>query len=550
MANGEFNKQRPSEHREGSWVYFWSKTRGKWVHALVRAISRDETGAPKTYELDLHVEVLPALICRPGEPHDVQKQETSSGSGVQSAVGDHVWYWSHTYSKWVDASVREVQQGPDGKATRYQLAARMSADASRVRPSPRPISERPTAAPSDTQKKAVTTGDAMNAATSELDVPHEFNVGDIVHYRSETTSRWVDATVQRRYKRNGSVVYYDLDIKKGVSIDRLRPSPSNFQIGDVVEFWSASAGRWLSARLLQLDARGGRCDLNVKRGAPLSRVRKVSQALVGAPAAPTSLQEPVGSLEEEPREGGRLRRWRQWGTSAATPRRSPDDQKEIPAADPDEQSDCGASEDGEDDRPKTGTAERCSRSVSGSPVSSAPLQRLPARRDSRQRNHTGGTQQRPEGARGRRDCHRTGGDCSRSGSQGSSSLPPRPTRRSRTRSPAWRHRSRSRHRDDFPARHAGTGRAFGRGRSRSRTRSPERFSTRCHEDWNRPHQQKATLRPRGRQGGCRDSRGDHRTRASAGRRRSRSCRSVSRRRSRDADGRPWGWRAKARPRRG
>jgi len=137
--------------------------------------------------------------------------------------------------------------------------------------------------------------------------------GDRVLYWSTTHKVWIRSIVVgiSRYP-DGTVLAYDLDCKAGaepacvrkvenISADeRLREAastnkvvtspqgpqnspvePESLSIGDRVEYCSLSSGKWLRSRVLKIYRKSGYCDLDIKRGAPLDRLRKVETASTG-----------------------------------------------------------------------------------------------------------------------------------------------------------------------------------------------------------------------------------------------------------------------------
>ncbi|CAE7712844.1 zmpB [Symbiodinium sp. CCMP2456] len=104
-----------------------------------------------------------------------------------------------------------------------------------------------------------------------------FKAGDQVQYFSETKQRWVETLVLRMFELEGNICY-DLDCKKGVSADKVRSSPrasqERYEVGEQVEYWSVSAGRWLPAKVQVVRLDLGRCDLDIKLAAPIGRIRR------------------------------------------------------------------------------------------------------------------------------------------------------------------------------------------------------------------------------------------------------------------------------------
>lgn len=101
-------------------------------------------------------------------------------------------------------------------------------------------------------------------------------MGDQVQYWSHSKARWVDARVELRQKRKGGEIVYDLNCKKGTSASRLRPKPSEYRVGEKVEYWSEAAGQWVVAKVVRVSLQLGQCDLDIKSGAKLGRVRRLS----------------------------------------------------------------------------------------------------------------------------------------------------------------------------------------------------------------------------------------------------------------------------------
>lgn len=104
-----------------------------------------------------------------------------------------------------------------------------------------------------------------------------FNLGDKVQYWSSSQRRWLEATVLGLREHANNIVY-DLDCKSGTPAERVRASPSagsrhQYNVGDCVEYWSNSAGRWLPAKVMRICPQQRVCDLDVKPGAPFGRLR-------------------------------------------------------------------------------------------------------------------------------------------------------------------------------------------------------------------------------------------------------------------------------------
>ncbi|CAE8683958.1 unnamed protein product [Polarella glacialis] len=226
-------------------------------------------------------------------------------------VGDKVRYWSATHNKWVDACVHKIHRGPDGKIIKCDLSAKSKADISQVRnastpedaPAPLSGAQQPALVPpapvlvppvATPPLAAKASSSALPSQRNEAETPvpskamssdvglaagrqmvSEFQVGDEVQYFSEGTHNWVKTIVEARRTQNG-LVTYDLTCKKAAPCDRVREAVVEYKVGEAVEYWSSSSGRWIAAEMLSLKSDSKTCDLNVKPAAPLSKVRKAS----------------------------------------------------------------------------------------------------------------------------------------------------------------------------------------------------------------------------------------------------------------------------------
>eukprot|EP00929_Paragymnodinium_shiwhaense_P041372 TRINITY_DN21485_c1_g1_i7.p1 TRINITY_DN21485_c1_g1~~TRINITY_DN21485_c1_g1_i7.p1 ORF type:complete len:806 (+),score=222.82 TRINITY_DN21485_c1_g1_i7:92-2509(+) len=130
-----------------------------------------------------------------------------------------------------------------------------------------------------------------------------FTTGDQVEYWSDSKQRWVIAAVLAVCKRKDGALFYDLSCKRNAPASAVRAVKSTsvevYQVGDVVEYWSKSADKWLTAKVVNLLKQNpAQVDLDVKPGAPVSRVRR--------PEAEEEAQE-VLRKRENLQAAGRLR---------------------------------------------------------------------------------------------------------------------------------------------------------------------------------------------------------------------------------------------------
>lgn len=326
----------------GAMVRYWSSTHGKWLDCYVQRVTRDATGAVKTYDLTVKAEaplsrVKPAS-CQSDAPPQEEKvaalvSPPHSADSIPIKIGSQVQYWCETQSHWSDDIV--VSFHKRGAQTIYDLKTVKGIESSKVRLSVNAFCvdesveywsasvgrwlparvlrihaaaqgtmdlDLKPGAPVDRLRKwtellpnASTTSNASNfpnvglpdanraASGGAVNVPPPpftcgFEIGDQVQYWSETKGRWIETVVEALGVKTGSVVY-DLSCKHGIPADKVRPSlatsaQKRYKVGDRVEYWSTSAGRWLPAKVLAVKAKWGLCDLDVKQGALFGRLRR------------------------------------------------------------------------------------------------------------------------------------------------------------------------------------------------------------------------------------------------------------------------------------
>eukprot|EP00913_Durusdinium_trenchii_P033714 g31562.t1 len=178
----------------------------------------------------------------------------------------------------VEAHVQRINKGPEGDLISYDLTAKAQADISRVKDASTAEDAPPPVAPARVAPHESADGKAADQVP-EL----QFDKGVEVQYFSETRKGWIDAVVEERHDKDGGAVIYDLNCKKGVPADRLRNPHVEYAVGEQVEYWSVTSQRWMPAIVEHLHAEAKTCDLSVKPGAPLSRVRKVPGSATMAP---------------------------------------------------------------------------------------------------------------------------------------------------------------------------------------------------------------------------------------------------------------------------
>mmetsp|Transcript_31532 Transcript_31532/g.57956 ORF Transcript_31532/g.57956 Transcript_31532/m.57956 type:complete len:385 (-) Transcript_31532:97-1251(-) len=118
-------------------------------------------------------------------------------------------------------------------------------------------------------------GKAVNWSLWEQSVT-EFHVGAAVEYFSASKGMWIPAKVLSVNQAKGT---YDLDCKPQVVPSNIRwpggerPDGATFQVGSVVEYNSASQGKWVCAKVLAYDMSTGLYDLDCKKQVARDRIR-------------------------------------------------------------------------------------------------------------------------------------------------------------------------------------------------------------------------------------------------------------------------------------
>lgn len=229
-------------------------------HKDLKEADTDKPTEPRNqkHEIDLN-----KVEERPENEHGVPEAVDATKPKIAEvfAAGEQVQYWSETHKIWVDSEVEEVLL-VEGAVRAYRLSSKSNAHPARVR--------RPPA------KKPETTGGAAGDASTPC---APMAAGDMAQYWSDTQQCWLEAVVLIvRSESQGLGLVYDLSCKRGVPPARVRPSPSRMRPGMRVEYWSVTTGNWVPARLLRVNGSQGTCDLDVKRGAPLARTRRLVDA--------------------------------------------------------------------------------------------------------------------------------------------------------------------------------------------------------------------------------------------------------------------------------
>eukprot|EP00927_Polykrikos_kofoidii_P035702 TRINITY_DN30246_c0_g1_i1.p1 TRINITY_DN30246_c0_g1~~TRINITY_DN30246_c0_g1_i1.p1 ORF type:complete len:1394 (-),score=280.24 TRINITY_DN30246_c0_g1_i1:389-4510(-) len=229
--------------RVGETVEYLSATQNRWIPASITAVN-----ANGTYNLDCKPDVPREKIRRPAEASSVPSPGGTSGA---HQTGDIVEYFGATQQKWITAKV--LSANADGT---YNLDCKPDVSVDRIRKPPR--------------------GDTTYA------------VGEEVEYFGATAGKWIPAKVLAA-NANGT---YNLDCKPDVSTDRIRKSgkssPADYKVGDSVEYFGATAGKWIPAKVLSVNT-NGTYSLDCKPDVPPEKIRWPSSSPLGTGSA---LQEP------------------------------------------------------------------------------------------------------------------------------------------------------------------------------------------------------------------------------------------------------------------
>lgn len=240
----------------GTKVQYFSDADSKWMDAVIEA--RHQKDGLDIYDLN----------CQKGVTAQKLRMTMSN-----FAVGQDVEYWSTSVDRWIPAKVLKIRDAE----RQCDLDVKPGAPAARIRKATGllPVASA-LVGPRLDVREVPGLGDVHLKGAPPPPLACGFEVGDKVQYWSETKGRWIEARVEGYREKDGSIIY-DLNCKSHVEADRVRPSlgvtQERFQVGEAVEYWSVTAGRWLPAKVLRTSV--GQCDLDVKQGAPLGRLRRV-----------------------------------------------------------------------------------------------------------------------------------------------------------------------------------------------------------------------------------------------------------------------------------
>jgi len=191
----------------------------------------------------------------PGSHSHLGSGPLNVSNGGALAAGDMVEYYSSSQGTWILAKVLLVN--PSGT---YNLDCKPDVSADKIR---RPQGSSGSAKPA-------------NAGTS-------YAAGDMVEYYSASQSRWIPAKVLAANPKGT----YNLDCKPDVSAEQIRrpdrenaspPRPLNtgsYAVGEMVEYYSPSQGKWIPAKVLAANAKGT-YNLDCKPDVTTEKIRRMA----------------------------------------------------------------------------------------------------------------------------------------------------------------------------------------------------------------------------------------------------------------------------------
>jgi hypothetical protein len=116
-----------------------------------------------------------------------------------------------------------------------------------------------------------------------------YSAGDTVEYFSASAKKWVECMVIKFHADKG---VYDLTVKKAALASNIRMPPNGVKpigAGDAVLYHSASSGRWLQAKVIRYRADKNLYDLTIKAGADPKMIKRNPKGSVGCTRLPPDL---------------------------------------------------------------------------------------------------------------------------------------------------------------------------------------------------------------------------------------------------------------------
>ena len=245
--------------------YFGAKMQ-RWIPAKV--LKRNSNG---TYDLD----------CKPGVmPEKVRKVKSQLSSRASSPAstgmlapykeGDRVEYFSGSQCRWIPARVLGVL--PTGN---FNLDCKSEVPISKIRLPSKP--------------------------------PADYEEGEVVDYFGASKGLWISTKVLK-INEDGT---YDLACKPRVLPENMRKTSQKeaavdvkgpvFNLGDAVEYFGVSQGRWIPAKVLSMTA-AGNYNLDVKQDVPVERLRagrerSSDRPAPGDPGSPSHTRAAAASMQ-------------------------------------------------------------------------------------------------------------------------------------------------------------------------------------------------------------------------------------------------------------
>eukprot|EP00434_Breviolum_minutum_P010579 symbB.v1.2.009331.t1/scaffold588.1/size186386/8 len=245
--------------------YFGAKMQ-RWIPAKV--LKRNSNG---TYDLD----------CKPGVmPEKVRKVKSQLSSRASSPAstgmlapykeGDRVEYFSGSQCRWIPARVLGVLSTGN-----FNLDCKSEVPTSKIRLPSKP--------------------------------PADYEEGEVVDYFGASKGLWISTKVLK-INEDGT---YDLACKPRVLPENMRKTSQKeaavdvkgpvFNLGDAVEYFGVSQGRWVPAKVLSMTA-AGNYNLDVKQDVPVERLRagrerSSDRPAPGDPGSPSHTRAAAASMQ-------------------------------------------------------------------------------------------------------------------------------------------------------------------------------------------------------------------------------------------------------------
>eukprot|EP00913_Durusdinium_trenchii_P022377 g21021.t1 len=214
----------------GDHVEYYSSSQANWISATVRAVKAGRI------DLDCKPDVLPEHVRRPLPPPGSEPLPTLLEQGQA------VEYFGAKLQRWIPAKV--LKRNSDGT---YDLDCKTNVQPAKKHRSPPELSDL-----ADLVDRQSASLESSPSSTVTL---APYKEGDRVEYFSGSQSRWIPARVLGVTPEGR----FHLDCKSDVPAEKIRPPSKktlDYQVGDVVDYFGASKGLWISTKVLKINEDG------------------------------------------------------------------------------------------------------------------------------------------------------------------------------------------------------------------------------------------------------------------------------------------------------